>query len=158
MRKFNLLHCLGFILLVEALGNIGSFATFSEITTWYATLEKPSFNPPNWLFAPVWTLLFALMGIALYLIWREGWDKPKVKQAIGVFGAQMILNILWSFLFFGFHLPGVAFAEIVILWLMIILNIAVFYKISKTAGLLLVPYLAWVSFASILNYAIWQLN
>lgn len=139
-------------------GNIGSLATFSQITTWYAQLAKPAFSPPNWVFGPAWTLLFALMGVALYLIWIKQLDQKAKRLAISVFSLQMALNVLWSFIFFGFHQPGLAFFEIIVLWLAIAGTIKIFYQHSKLAGWLLVPYLAWVTFASILNFAVWQLN
>jgi len=137
------------ILVCEVAGLIGSIFTFPSIPTWYASLVKPSFNPPGWLFAPVWTILFALMGISLYLAWPAG------KKA---FGAQLLLNVLWSVLFFGFHSPLLAFIEIIILWIAILLNIIVFYKKSKPAAYLLIPYLLWVSFAAALNLFIVILN
>lgn len=149
---------MGFIVGVEAIGNIGSLATFSQITTWYAALAKPAFNPPSWVFGPVWTILFAMMGVALYLVWRSGTKKAGVKTALSVFGLQLALNVLWSFVFFGSHQPYWAFIEIILLWLAILATIKLFYPISRLAAWLLVPYLVWVTFASFLNYAIWQLN
>lgn len=156
MKK--ILPVLLFIILTEATGLIGSIATFPSIPTWYLTLNKPSFNPPNWLFGPVWTTLFAMMGIAAFLVWQKGMHKKPVKEAIIVFSIQLVLNIFWSIIFFGLHQPGVAFIEIVILWLMILITILRFYKISRPAGLLLIPYLLWVSFASFLNLVIVILN
>ena len=133
-----------------------------SINTWYATLAKPSINPPNWLFAPVWNTLFILMGIALFLIIREkqgSSDKTKyLKQAYLSFGFQLFLNIYWSFLFFFIQSPSLAFWSIISLLSMIVVNIYYFYQIKKAAAYLLIPYLAWVSFATILNYFIWQLN
>lgn len=147
-----------FILGAEAAGLIGSVFTFPAISTWYATLIKPDFTPPSWLFGPVWTTLYALMGISAYLIWSKGYKKANVKFALNIFVVQLILNVLWSIIFFGLKNPTLAFGEIVMLWSFILLNIYYFYKINKTAGLLLVPYLAWVSFASLLNLAIALLN
>jgi tryptophan-rich sensory protein len=149
---------LGFIVLIELIGNIGSLATFSQITIWYSTLAKPSFNPPSWIFGPVWTILFALMGVALYLIWSKGMQKKEIRSAVAVFSLQLALNVLWSFIFFGFHQPGLAFIEIVLMWVAIVATIRIFYRISKPAGWLLVPYLTWVTFATVLNFAVWQLN
>ncbi len=146
------------ILVCEFAGIIGSVFTIPSIPTWYASIQKPSFNPPSWVFAPVWTLLFLLMGISLYLVWIEGWKKRNVRKAILIFGVQLALNVLWSLLFFGLKSPFYALLEIVILWLAILLTIIEFYKISKKAALLLVPYLLWVSFASILNFYVWMLN
>ena len=141
-----------------ATGFLGSIFTTPSIPTWYASLAKPSFNPPNWLFAPVWTTLFIFMGIAAFLIWQKGLKKKGVKKALGFFIIQLIFNILWSFLFFKFHSPFLALLDIAILWLFILLTLIKFFRINKTAGILLIPYLLWVSFASILNYAIYRLN
>ncbi|SNQ60274.1 TspO/MBR family protein [Candidatus Methanoperedens nitratireducens] len=139
-------------------GFIGSVFTFPSIPTWYAALTKPLFNPPYWIFAPVWTILFILMGISLYLVWNKGLQDKKVKISLFIFGVQLVLNVLWSFLFFGLHSPFYAFLEIIILWAAIVLTIVNFFKISRTAGLLLLPYILWVSFAAILNFSIWRLN
>jgi tryptophan-rich sensory protein len=153
IKKFiiSLLVCL-------AAGFLGSIFTTPSIPTWYASLAKPSFNPPNWLFAPVWTILFILMGISAFLVWQKGLKKKGVKKALGFFLAQLIFNVLWSFLFFKFHSPFLALLDIIFLWFLILLTIFKFFKINNTAGLLLIPYLLWVSFASILNYAIYRLN
>jgi tryptophan-rich sensory protein len=132
--------------------------TTPAITTWYATLVKPNFVPPNWVFGAVWTLLYLLMGIALYLVWEKGFEKKEVREAIAVFGIQLFLNLLWSVLFFGLQSPLYGLIEIVILWVVILANIILFYRISRPAGLLLVPYLFWTSFAAVLNYSIWILN
>ncbi|MDD5163186.1 MAG: tryptophan-rich sensory protein [Candidatus ainarchaeum sp.] len=142
------------ILLCEAIGVIGSFFTFPAIGAWYAALQKPFFSPPNWLFGPVWTILFALMGISLYLALEKG----LTKKAIVFFGIQLILNLAWSILFFGFHSPMIAFAEIIFLWIAIAATILEFRKTSQKAAWLLTPYILWVSFAAILNYAVWALN
>jgi len=146
------------ILICQGAGLVGSVFTSPAIPTWYATLQKPSFDPPNWVFAPVWILLFLLMGISLYLIWSKRLEDKKVKIAIVIFGSQLVLNILWSFLFFGFKSPLYAFIEIIILWLAILVTIISFYRISKTAAYLLLPYILWVSFASVLNFSIMILN
>jgi tryptophan-rich sensory protein len=139
-------------------GFLGSIFTTPSIQTWYASLNKPSFNPPNWLFAPVWTLLFILMGISAFLVWQKGLKKEGVKKALGFFLIQLILNILWSFLFFKFHSPFWALLDIAILWLFILLTLIKFFRINKAAGILLIPYFLWVSFASLLNYTIYKLN
>jgi tryptophan-rich sensory protein len=139
-------------------GAIGSLFTASSIPTWYTTIEKPFFNPPNWIFGPVWTLLFIMMGVALFLVWNKGWQNKKVKIAMLIFGIQFLLNILWSILFFGFLSPFYAFVEIIFLWLAILVTIIYFYQISRPASWLLVPYILWVSFASVLNFFIWRLN
>lgn len=142
------------LLMCYAAAFIGSFFTFQSIPTWYASIQKPWFNPPNWVFGPVWTLLYTLMGVSLYLVWM----KHKDKKALYLFGVQLVLNIVWSLIFFGLHNIGLAFIEIVFLWMAIAVTIGSFMKISKTAGLLLIPYLLWVSFAAVLNLYIWQLN
>lgn len=146
------------ILICQSAGLIGSVFTTPAIPAWYATIQKPSFSPPNWLFAPVWITLFLLMGVSLYLIWNKGLKDEKVKSAIIIFTVQLILNILWSFFFFGLKSPLLGFLEIVILWAAILINIVKFYNISKLAGLLLLPYLLWVSFAAFLNFTIFRLN
>lgn len=147
----SIIACIG-------LGAIGSIATASSIDTWYTTINKPSFNPPSWLFAPVWTTLFALMGIAAAYVWDKGLDRKAVRSALILFGIQFLLNIAWSFLFFGAQNPTLAFIEILVLWVFIFLTIRAFFKIKKLSGWLLVPYLLWVSFASILNFSIMMLN
>lgn len=139
-------------------GFIGSFFTASSVGSWYSTIAKPSFNPPSWVFGPVWTLLFILMGIAAYLVWDKGLKKKGVKQALTLFSVQLVFNIGWSAFFFGLKNPLLAFIEIIILWLLILTNIILFYKIDKRAAYLLVPYILWVSFASVLNLAIVLLN
>lgn len=139
------------------IGFVGSLFTTPSIATWYETLNKPSFNPPNYLFAPVWTSLFILMGIALFLIWKDCEIKNQ-KSAFGIFSIQLILNLLWSIIFFGLHNPTMAFIEILILLIFIKLNIVCFFRIKKISGILLIPYLLWVIFASFLNYNIIILN
>jgi tryptophan-rich sensory protein len=158
MKKQNLLRLIAAVVFCEAIGISGSVFTTPSIGTWYAALNKPAFILPNWVFAPVWTTLFALMGIALYLVWSNGLKEKKVKAAVRIFAAQFALNILWSFLFFSLRLPLLAFAEIILLWLAIAATIIKFYPISRKAGLLLFPYLAWVTIASALNYFVWLLN
>jgi tryptophan-rich sensory protein len=133
--------------------------TRDSITTWYPTLVKPVFNPPNWIFAPVWTLLYIMMGVAGGMVWnRIDTDEEKVKKAFKIFIAQLALNALWSYLFFGLHNPLLALIEIILLWLLIFECYNQFKKIDKVAGMLLLPYLAWVSFATVLNGSIWWLN
>lgn len=148
--------------LPQVAGLIGSVFTATTIPTWYATLNRPSLAPPNWIFGPVWTTLFVLMGVALYLVWKQWavlpWTRTQKRLAMTVFGAQLGLNTLWSIIFFGLRNPGAAVIEIAVLWLAIATNIYLFAKVSKPAAWLLVPYLLWVSFASYLNYAIWSLN
>lgn len=144
------------ILVSLSAGAIGGIFTTSAIPTWYAALQKPVFNPPNWLFGPAWTVLYILMGIALYLVWTSVKENKKV--AYIVFFVQLALNALWSIIFFGAHELGWAFFEIVVLWLAILGTIIVFYRLVKPAAYLLIPYILWVTFAAILNFAIWRLN
>ncbi len=154
----NIIKLIVSILICQLSGLIGSVFTASSISTWYVTLKKPTFNPPNWVFAPVWTILFLLMGISFYIIWNRGLEDEKVKSAIIIFSIQLILNIFWSFLFFSLRSPFLAFLEIILLWFVILMNIIQFYNISKTAGFLLLPYILWVSFAATLNFFIFRLN
>lgn len=136
-----------------------SLVTQSSITTWYPTINKPSFNPPNEVFAPVWTILFVMMGVSAGLVWSKMETVPVlVKKALWVFVIQLILNALWSFLFFGLQNPFLALAEIMLLWLMIFETIKLFKPIDALASKLMIPYLLWVSFAMILNGSIWWLN
>lgn len=142
-----------------AIGYFSGIVTRSSIETWYPTLIKPSFNPPNWVFAPAWSLLYLLMGVAAGLVWdRIEHEKEAVKKALIFFAIQLALNALWSYLFFGLMNPLLALIEIVVLWLMIYETLLKFIKINKVAGYLLVPYLLWVSFATILTASIWWLN
>ncbi len=124
----------------------------------YQTLLAPALRPPNWVFGPVWTILYALMGVALFLIWQKGLKNKSRRIAIGVFAVQLVLNGAWTFLFFGAHLLGLALIEIGVMWVMILLTLILFYRQSRVAGALLIPYLAWVTFATYLNYAFWALN
>lgn len=146
------------ILIPLLVGAIAGYFTTSGVNGWYAVANKPWFNPPNWIFAPVWTSLYILMGIALFLVWRSDADKTIKQTAIVLFAVQLTLNFFWSFIFFKLQQPGWAFAEIILMWVMILLTILWFGKISSTAAWLLVPYICWVSFASVLNYSIWRLN
>jgi len=139
-------------------GIIGSIFTASSIKNWYALLKKPFFNPPSWIFSPVWTILYILMGISLYLVREKGSKYPGVKLGTGIFSVQLILNTLWSIIFFGLRAPFYAFIEIIFLWITILLTILQFRKISKKASYLLIPYILWVSLAAVLNYYIWILN
>jgi len=146
------------IVISELAGGVGSLITISAIPTWYATLAKPALNPPSWIFGPVWTTLYLLMGIAAFLIWNKGWDRKDVQKALGVFLLQLALNAIWSVIFFGLHSPFWAFVDIVLMWLAIISTMALFYRISRPAMWLLLPYILWVSFAAYLNYSILALN
>ena len=158
MKINNTLKLIIAVALSELAGIIGSVFTIPSISTWYATLVRPALNPPAWVFGPVWTVLYTLMGVAAFLVWKKGLEHRDVKIALGIFLGQLVLNTLWSIIFFGLHNPGAAFVEIIFLWLAIFATIVAFARISKPAAWLLVPYLAWVSFAVYLNYAIWILN
>jgi translocator protein len=146
------------IVLPLAVGAIAGIATSRNIPTWYATLNQPSFAPPNYLFGPVWTLLYIMMGVSLYIVWNKQDDSHWKAKAYTIFGIQLALNFMWSILFFEFKVMGIALVEIIVMWIAIFLTILVFSRISKLAAWLLVPYIAWVSFASILNYYYWSLN
>ena len=139
-------------------GSLGSLVTINGPGSWYATLQKPFFAPPNWVFAPVWITLFILMGIALYLVWQCGTDNREVKIALGIFGVQFVLNVIWSFLFFGLESSLLGFIDIILLWVMIVVTIRAFYRVKKSAAYLLIPYLAWVRLASALNGAVYFMN
>lgn len=157
MTSKNIFKLLGYIVLCEAVGGVGALVTGPNITSWYAVLARPVLSPPNWIFAPVWTLLYALMGIALYLVLQTP-SSARRTHALYLFGVQLILNALWSGIFFGLHLLGIALVEIILMWLAIVATIYFFAKISRTATWLLVPYVLWVSFAAYLNYSLWVLN
>ncbi|MFH0971391.1 MAG: TspO/MBR family protein [Candidatus Micrarchaeota archaeon] len=141
----------------ELAGGIGAIFTSPNIPTWYAALAKPSFSPPNWVFFPVWTTLYLMMGVSVYLVWNREKNK-QAEMGLKFFGVQLLLNILWSFLFFGMKSPFLGLIGIIALWLSIALTIRQFWKINRNAAYLLVPYILWVSFAAILNFSVWQLN
>jgi tryptophan-rich sensory protein len=144
------------ILLPLIIGGISGNYTASNIQSWYVTLIKPSFNPPNYLFGPVWTSLYIIMGISFYMIWSS--TKSNKNKLIGIYLFQLVLNFLWSFIFFKYHAIGIAAIEIVFLWLSILTMIMMFYKNNKWAAFINIPYLLWVSFASVLNISIYLLN
>ena len=146
------------IALCELAGVIGSIFTFPALTEWYAALQKPAFAPPGSIIGPIWIALYFLMGVSLYLVLLKKREDKIVKRRLSVFAAQLALNALWSFVFFGLRSPGYALIEILFLWLSIFLTIYMFYKTDRRAAYLLVPYLLWVSFAAVLNYQIWQMN
>lgn len=163
-NRSGTLKLLAGILIVQAIGNIGTIFTVPAVRSWYPKLKKPSFNPPNWIFGPVWGILFTLMGVSLFLVWNK-WEKkpaeagvPDFKPAITVFGTQLGLNALWSVIFFGMKNPLLGLIDIGFLWVAIIATITLFLPISFAAGILLIPYLVWVSFAAVLNFFIWRLN
>jgi tryptophan-rich sensory protein len=157
-RRSKILKLVASIIIAELAGIIGTLFTTPAIPVWYQLLIKPAFNPPNWLFGPVWTILFFLIGIAAYFVWNEGWENRNVKIALSVYGIQLVLNVLWDYLFFGLQNPFIGFVGIIALWIVIVINILVFFRVSRKAAYLLIPYILWVSFAALLNYSIWQLN
>ncbi len=145
------------VVLCFGVAALGSLATYPRIDDWYAALAKPSWRPPNWVFGPVWTALYLAMAVAAWLVWREkGWAGSRVPLAL--FGVQLALNAAWSWLFFALRSPGLGLVDILLLWIAIAATLIVFWRRSIIAGLLFVPYLAWVTFAAALNYSIWQLN
>lgn len=146
------------ILIAQAAGGIGGIFTSSKIPTWYATLVKPSWQPPSWVFGPVWTTLYFLMGYASAMVWDRRAQSSVAMVALVAYGIQLVLNALWSFLFFGLESPAAALVGIIALWFAIVITIVLFWRVSHTAAWLLVPYLLWVSFASVLNFTIWRLN
>lgn len=157
-QKINYFKLLASVLLCQFAGAVGSVFTASSLKDWYSLLEKPVFNPPSWVFFPVWTLLYTLMGISLYIVWEKGLNDRGVKIGLLIFGIQLVLNVLWSFLFFGLRSPYYGLIGIIFLWLTILMTIFQFRNISKAASYLLIPYLLWVSFAALLNYNLWTLN
>jgi translocator protein len=144
------------IVICQLAGLVGSIFNFKAIPRWYSKLKKPAFNPPNWIFGPVWTILYLLMGISMYLVWNAGFSL--FSTPLIIFGLQLLLNISWSALFFGAKKPAMAFVEILFLWMSILYLIFIFYPISQLASYLLIPYLLWVGFASLLNWKLWTLN
>jgi benzodiazapine receptor len=146
------------IVVCQLAGGLGAIFTTPAIPTWYASLNKPSFNPPNTVFFPVWTTLYTLMGIAAWLVWRRGLHERRVRVALGIFLIQLVLNTAWTIIFFGLYSLFGAVIAIVFLWVAILINIVTFGRISKLAGALLIPYILWVSFAGLLNYSVWMLN
>ena len=146
------------VIICQLAGVIGSLATTPAIPVWYASLRKPAFTPPSWLFAPVWIILFFLMGCALFLVWRQGVRIAGVKPALMIFAVQLILNVLWSFAFFGLRSPLTGLVVMCVLWMMIVATIIAFFRVSTIAAVLLVPYILWVSYAAVLNAAIFAIN
>ena len=157
MRFREILKLVASVILCQLAGFWGSLFTTPAIPTWYATLKKPFFTPPHWIFGPVWISLFILMGISLFYVWRRP-DHPEFKKALIFFFVQLILNVLWSLAFFGLRLPLLGLVDSILLWMAILLTIQHFSKVSKFAGALLLPYLIWVSFATLLNFSLWILN
>jgi benzodiazapine receptor len=141
-----------------AVGGLSGFATARGVADWYPTLTKPTFNPPAWIFGPVWTVLYIMMGVAAFLVWRKGLEVDGVGIALTVFAVQLALNGLWSILFFGIQEPGWALVEIILLWIAIGVATVLFWRVATPAGGLLLPYWGWVTFATVLNASLWWLN
>lgn len=154
----RLMRLVVFILIAQAAGLIGTFFTFDAIPTWYASLAKPSFSPPNWIFGPVWTTLYTLMGIAAFFIWEERFHKTHASRGMNWYWLQLFLNAIWSPIFFGAQNLGLALIVIGLMWFAIAKTVYEFGKVKLWLGILLVPYVAWVSFASFLNYTLWMIN
>ncbi|MES2448380.1 MAG: TspO/MBR family protein [Bacteroidota bacterium] len=157
-QKFQFVPFIICLIIPLSIGALGGFFTMEAVKTWYTTLNKPSFNPPNYLFGPVWSTLYAIMGVASYLVWKKRKTAKKYKLAASIYFIQLVLNLMWSFIFFYQQQIGLALIEIIILLVAIIVNSILFYKINKVAGLLYIPYILWVSFASVLTYSIYMLN
>lgn len=149
------LGLLGWLLLVAIAAAVGAIASASA-PDFYGQLQRPGWSPPAWLFGPVWTTLYALMGIAAWLVWRTG--RADIRGALWLFVAQLALNALWSWLFFAWHRGGLAFLDILLLWILVVATVVAFWRIRPLAGVLLLPYLAWISFAGALNLTVWRLN
>jgi benzodiazapine receptor len=156
MKKYAVLVI--FISVCLMAGGIGSFATARSVSEWYPLLVKPSWNPPAWLFGPVWTLLYILMGIAAWRVWRAAGGFLNARSALAIFFLQLVLNAAWSWIFFGLRMPGPALFELALLWIAIVAAIKAFAQVDMIAAWLMSPYIAWVTFAGALNYAIWILN
>lgn len=146
------------IAICQGAGLIGTVFTVSSIQNWYNLLNQPSFRPPNWLFGPVWTILYTLMGISLYWIWTKGTKKKEVRNGLKLFAVHLVFNATWSIVFFGMRNIPLSLANIVVLWILIVMVMVRFYKIDNKASLILIPYFVWVSFATILNFSIFLLN
>ncbi len=158
MKLKEILRLLISLVICQLAGVVGSLFTRPAIATWYNTLNKPAFAPPNWLFAPVWITLYFLMGIALFLTWRKGVQNKRARSALWIFFIQLFLNAFWSAAFFGLHSPGFGFLIIVLLWVAILLTIIKFARLSLLSSILLWPYFIWVSFATVLNLSLWMMN
>jgi tryptophan-rich sensory protein len=157
MSRINTLKLFASLALPVGLGAIAGLFTSDAVPGWYETLTRPSFSPPNWIFGPVWTILYILLGISLFLVWKENKSKRR-NQAIAVFLIQQTLNFAWSFIFFYFNLIGIALLEIIILWISILTMIILFYRIKPIAAYINIPYIIWVTFATILNASFYLLN
>lgn len=146
------------IVVCQLAGVLGSVFTRSSVNTWYQDLTKPWFTPPGWVITTIWLVLFTLMGLSLFLVYREGLSRVDVRIAVGIFAIQLLVNVLWSMAFFGLRWPMGGLVTIAVLWVLIVLTILKFWPISREAALFLMPYLLWVSFAAFLNYSFWRLN
>jgi tryptophan-rich sensory protein len=144
------------VLIVMLAAGLGGLFTGRSVSTWYRTLSRPDWTPPDWLFGPVWTVLYLAMAVAAWMVWRRG--TPAAAAAMAAFAVQLAFNVAWSALFFGLRSPAFAMLDIVLLWLAIAATIACFLRVSIPAGLIMLPYLAWVTFAAALNFAIWRMN
>lgn len=158
LKRAGVPRLIAAVLLCQATGGIGAAATATSVNSWYREIEKPSFTPPDWVFGPVWTVLYTLMGIALAVVSSDERDTRLRRAAIGAFGVQLTLNALWSVFFFGRRAPLAALIDLILLGIALVTTIALFFRISKLAALLLIPYLAWVVFAGALNGSVWQKN
>lgn len=157
-HKFNFLPFIFCLVIPLVIGALGGFLTTQNVQTWYPTINKPQFTPPNWIFGPVWTFLYILMGVSSYLVWQRRKKNELFKKAIAIYVLQLVFNLGWSFLFFYQHQIGLALVEILVLLALIVITGFLFYRINRIAGLLYIPYVLWVSFASYLTYSIYILN
>jgi tryptophan-rich sensory protein len=156
-RTHDLLGLAAFIAVCFGISALGGLVSVQSVTTWYATLDKPPFNPPDRVFAPVWTLLYLMIAFSGWRVWRLRGLAGAARE-LTIYAVQLVLNVAWSFIFFGAHLIGLALAEIGVLLIVIVINAAMFWRVDRLAGWLLVPYAAWVAFAATLNFALWRLN
>lgn len=158
MDTLEIIKLIVSIVICLAAGGIGGFFTAKSVKTWYPTLKKPRFTPPRWLFGPVWTTLYILMGISVFFVWRNGLDAPGVPLAFTLFWVQLAVNVVWSAVFFGMRNKAGGLVVIVALWLLILAAILTSFQVSAAAGGLLIPYILWVSIATYLNAGLWRLN
>ncbi|MDR3470559.1 MAG: tryptophan-rich sensory protein [Devosia sp.] len=154
----GLLSAVAFVAIALAVRVVGGLATASSVTTWYAGLNKPAFNPPNAVFGPVWTALYVLMALAAWRVWRSGPAGGRRRQGLILYAVQLALNLAWSLIFFGLRRPGLALAEVAVLLAAVLATAAAFWRTDRPAGVMMIPYAAWVAFASALNFEIWRLN
>ena len=158
MDWHNVIKFLVSIIACFAAGGIGTLFTFKAIPTWYAGLKKPPYTPPNWVFGPVWTILYVLMGISVFLVWQKGLTTSGVTLAFILFWVQLVINALWSIIFFGIKSKGGGVITIIVLWFLILATMVASFPVSNWAGVILIPYIVWVSIASYLNIGVWSLN